>query len=892
MRKIIIGLVSFAAVGVVFILYSLIDRTPTIETEPGIGVVGVADSNFGRYGDANSIGKIGDVGVGTVEKSYYVTRDENNEISGEFGFEVLLHKEGDVWELRKPYRNIYQPDFKCYMTADEGSVRVETAAGSTTPKDATFSGNVVIHIVPEESSDIKECTIYLDDLVFLSDMSQLATDGPVTVVSQDIQMLGVGMKLIYNDVLNRLELFRIFELKTLVIKLSQTAFGTQERTVEPAGTDIEDTGSQSNEPAVAADSKESQQQYYKCLFNRNVLIDAPEQLVYADREVIINDIFWSKGKNETGTPADTSSQSDANEPVVAVADSSEPNELPEQLVEVTITCDDGMIIMPKDLAVAPEGLAQVDLNTQSDILTGMHEKAAGRTTLITHSIEYSALRDDTLAYGPTELRFYAEDSNSTDPNQIVLPVKVTAQKQARFLKTTSQVIFEGDCLCTMPQRDLTEEKEVTLSAPQIAVNLPENGSRQRSALPDMTAAGPAELVFYVEDSNAPKAVRTAVPVTITAQKQARFISETNEVTFEGDSLCRMGSEEISKDRIFTLKSPKLTVKMPKEKSEQSFALTDIVADGPAELDFYIDDLTGTQGPNEPLPAKVLAQGQARFLSASKQIVFDGSCSSTILREDPNFLEEFTLLSEKMTVDLPEDANDRLASSQTGIKHLAAEGGVVTLAALKKAKAGAMQAKGIKSGRKLGGIEIKCNRIDYSSLQQLFLATGPALVKLNNTEVKEPNERIGTSSIGTEWWAVVENCDNLQYSPSENRIIANAMPGETLHIQYITVEQGQFGPVILATAGHVDIRLTETEDGQTELLTLYASEGIDYKDNGNRFIGSELLFEREKSLVTVAGDDTQPCYFNGSLVDGIKYNLKTGKVKAQVVGPGALRMNRQ
>ena len=58
------------------------------------------------------------------------------------------------------------------------------------------------------------------------------------------------------------------------------------------------------------------------------------------------------------------------------------------------------------------------------------------------------------------------------------------------------------------------------------------------------------------------------------------------------------------------------------------------------------------------------------------------------------------------------------------------------------------------------------------------------------------------------------------------------------------------------------------------------------------MGSELLFEQEESLVTVAGDNTQPCYFNGSLVDGIRYNLKTGKVKAQVVGPGSLRVNKK
>ena len=821
MRKIIIGLASFAVVGIVFLLYSLVDRTPLIETNSGTAVTGVSDSNIDEFGDANNIGKIGDVGVETIEKSYYVTRNEDFEIVGEFGFEVLLHKEGDIWELQKPYRNVYQPDFTSYMTADKGSVRVETAAGSTTPKDATFSGNVVIHIVPEKSSDIKECKIYLDDLVFLSDMSQLATDGPVTVVSKDFNMVGVGMKLVYNEVLNRLELFRIFDLRTLVMKLQKSPIGARSRPEKPPEAGSEDTVRKPVESAPVADLQESEQQqqrqkqYYKCMFSRNVLIDTPEQLIFADKQVVINDIFWSSGSDKENDSTRFVSESDANEPDFIVTDTNEsrqpdttivavnePNEPSENLVEVTVTCEDGMIITPKEFAVEPDDLEQVDSVLESDVLADIHEKAEGRITLITESIEHSALIDDTLASGPTELTFYAADSNGTDPNRNLLPVVVTAQKQARFLKTTNQVVFEGDCFC------------------------------------------------------------------------------------------KMGSEQVGKNRDFKLRSPILTVNLLGEESDKSFEFTDIIADGPAELDFYIDDMTGTQGPNEPLPTKVVAQTRARFVSASKQVIFEGSCRTTILREDPNFMEEFTLLSEKMTVDLPKDVNDRLVASESGIKHLTAEGGEVTLAALKNAKGGTRQAKGLKSGRKLGGIQIKCSKIDYSSQQQLFLATGPALVTLNNTEVKESSKRIGTSGIGTEWWVIVENCDSLQYSPSENRIIADSLPGEMLDIQYVTFEKGEYGPAILATAGHVDIKLIETEDGQTKLSTLYASRGIDYKDNGNRFMGSELLFEQEESLVTVAGDNTQPCYFNGSLVDGIRYNLKTGKVKAQVVGPGSLRVNKK
>jgi hypothetical protein len=40
---------------------------------------------------------------------------------------------------------------------------------------------------------------------------------------------------------------------------------------------------------------------------------------------------------------------------------------------------------------------------------------------------------------------------------------------------------------------------------------------------------------------------------------------------------------------------------------------------------------------------------------------------------------------------------------------------------------------------------------------------------------------------------------------------------------------------------------------------------------------------------VKGDRFQPCYFNGTLVDGIEYDLKTGKIKAKVVGPGTLKI---
>jgi len=217
MRKFYIGFISLAAVLVIYLLYSRVNKTPPIDTGAGF-IDTVADSNVGGL-DGERVGMLGDVGVGTMRKAEYITLNEDTkEIEREFGFEELLHKVRDIWEIEKPYMNIYRRNFKCYITADKGSVQLETAVGSSTPRDATFTGNVVIHILPEGSSDIKESHIYLDDLIFQSEKSQLSTAGPIKYVSEDAQMLGTGMEFVYDDELERLEYLKIVDWNSLCIK--------------------------------------------------------------------------------------------------------------------------------------------------------------------------------------------------------------------------------------------------------------------------------------------------------------------------------------------------------------------------------------------------------------------------------------------------------------------------------------------------------------------------------------------------------------------------------------------------------------------------------------------------------------------------------------------------
>ncbi|GAI24808.1 unnamed protein product, partial [marine sediment metagenome] len=111
----------------VFLLYSLLSRTPRIEVESGSEAVD-ADSNF-----EGEVGIVGKVGVGPVEIARFTELNKDKQIAREFGFERLLHKTGDEWAIEKPFMNIFRSSFKCYITADKGDVQIETAAGKTSP---------------------------------------------------------------------------------------------------------------------------------------------------------------------------------------------------------------------------------------------------------------------------------------------------------------------------------------------------------------------------------------------------------------------------------------------------------------------------------------------------------------------------------------------------------------------------------------------------------------------------------------------------------------------------------------------------------------------------------------------------------------------------------------
>ena len=193
-RKLFIILVTVAALLTLYIIYGLFNNAPAIRFENAPS--GVAETNV--PGSDGKMGKIGTARIGTITKAVYTDLDENKNIKREFGFERLLHENGHEWTIEKPYMNIIEKDFVCNITADIGNVQVEMVAGKLTPGDAKLSGNVIIHLLPDQGEAMSESFIYLDDISFVSEKSLFTTDGPVRFVSADAEMAGKGLEVVYN----------------------------------------------------------------------------------------------------------------------------------------------------------------------------------------------------------------------------------------------------------------------------------------------------------------------------------------------------------------------------------------------------------------------------------------------------------------------------------------------------------------------------------------------------------------------------------------------------------------------------------------------------------------------------------------------------------------------
>jgi hypothetical protein len=699
-----------------------IDLSPPPEFTPA-----GPDSNLAPPGQPG--GRIGDIGVTIVKKARYVHCDENGHVDRVFGFSDVLHEDGEYWELDQPYVDIVDANFLCRITGDRGLLRVESTASDVSPTEGRLFGNVVLHILPGNQSRMKEAFLYLDDITFVSERSHFSTAGPVRFVSADVRMVGAGLEGAYNRLQRQLEYLRITDLHWLRIKSSQAAlFGAEKATAEKPRTVAATPPRTAEKPSSTTTAKgprpapksgqatatQPPARHYQCLFADNVIIDAPEQLVIAEDEIAVINILFEEPADQnshttarttdanaaplapaqrpTASPRTEAAAPAAPTPEPAPADPNQHPFPPDEDYDITVTCDNGILAVPMDSSRSLKDFAP----SAKDPGRAEPPDRAGRTLLVARKIDYDAVIGSAVALGPVELTFDVNDPTGDSPNAPPAPVRITAQKAARFLPDSNQVIFEGGTVCTMIRRDPNGDRRDTLSAPTLTVDLLEAGAE--------SSGGMAADVRRI-----------------------------------------------------------------------------------------------TAGP------------------------------------------------ENVSLSSVSDAN----------------------------------------GPQRAAVELKCRQFEYDTFAQMFGATGPGLIKIDNSNAPEPNEPTEKFSFRRRCYALVQNFQTLQYYLDTNRLVADAGPDAILDIGYVPVIDANYGQAVKAGAGRIEALFDETPAGEIDLSALSATGGITYDDGDKDFQGDRLFYDAGRSLVTVLGAPGRPCQFKGTPVDAIQWDPNSNRLSFEIPAPGTL-----
>ncbi|MFA5554843.1 MAG: hypothetical protein WCZ89_02990 [Phycisphaerae bacterium] len=465
-RKVRLGLFTLAVLIGLYIFYSLFTSSSRISVTKSQSEILPDDSL--EADSETGVAKVGELGLGTLEMAKFTTLNpKTKQLEREFGFAKLLHQQGQQWEIDKPYMNIYRPDLKCYVTADKGFIVLESGVSPPSPKDATLSGNVVAHIIPEPGSDVEECFIYLDDLIFVSNKSEFSTEGPIRFVSASAQVAGRGLRLIYDDSRERLALLRIQKIEDMRFKLARHYSLTKpDEEFQPS---VQASAAKTEKPIAS----------YKLIIDDNVLIETKDEVIAAGR-ININDIIWSDRGSKKSSDSKTSS---------ARSVSTEDRPASRQLMEITVKCDNGIVVAPDDSLDIIQTVAKVSLEPKKgfDVNKPLGDNQ-GRTVFVAEVIDYSAQTTEAVARGLSNLKFYVKDMIEGDSSPTPVPVTLTSKTKTVFSPKNNKIVFEGDCFCVMNRMQNGINEQYTLSAPKLIVDLAQTKG-SKADISYMTAIG-------------------------------------------------------------------------------------------------------------------------------------------------------------------------------------------------------------------------------------------------------------------------------------------------------------------------------------------------------------------------------------------------------------------
>lgn len=508
-RKFIIWFVSFVVVLGAFLLYRGVNDAGVIEITTLDAGVDVNDANM-FFSDANA-GQIGQAKLAGLRRARFDTVDaKTRKLKRSVGFEKVLHSTGDLWELDKPYMNIFQGKLRCDITSETGTIEVENVEGSNpAPKSAVLKDNVIIHIMPETTASMSDSFIYLSDVTFDSDRSMFSSDNDVNFISADAHLVGKGIEIVYNSITNRLEYLKIMHVDYLNITSIQQAKKIKEKSSSPAKAEAvaaavpsAKTAETETAPAKPQPAQKSGE-IYKCLFQNQATIEYENEVVLAD-EIAITNLIWSDSQSDSnsqqsekpadktavpvadkiaGDSADNAAAASVNQPAVQ-ADTNVPmqpdaaelqrrimSEFQSRPVVAVVKCKGAMLVKPESSArVDDYKLAKFKKLEQlpDDVRLWLGR----RNVLLSQRVSYDYTNEIAKAYDDVEIIAYPKTegvSNVAAGSE--KPFVISSKKGAEFLTQSNQAIFYGNVKGVFAKQADTYNEENTFYGDKLIVDL-------------------------------------------------------------------------------------------------------------------------------------------------------------------------------------------------------------------------------------------------------------------------------------------------------------------------------------------------------------------------------------------------------------------------------------
>lgn len=322
----------------------------------------------------------------------------------------------------------------------------------------------------------------------------------------------------------------------------------------------------------------------------------------------------------------------------------------------------------------------------------------------------------------------------------------------------------------------------------------------------------------------------------------------------------------------------------------NFEATDTTLAGPVTITLGLDpnDLTGQDPDADLMPVHISVRKTVRYFSADNEVLLEGPCTVALKDDaDPNDTRQYTLSAPMLRLALMEDPNADPKGPGITLRQFTASGGPI-----------AVRAKEWAGDELVRWFELRAGRMDYSAEERTFAVlrdpNDPGEIRVHNSQLLDP-EADPNDMLNRPCYVFMRNFDSLTYTADANEIVAAVNTG-VIQIDYLPRVEGVYGRQSMqADVGRIAIKLAQAKKGK-ELASITASDGIAIKSNGltsademtYECFGSTLFYDHNTALVTILGDELQPCYFNGASVDEVEIDTVTGGVKAVIRGPSTLQ----